>query len=273
MTDAPSLPVALRWLMEDLRWSPGDLALRAGVPPASAAALLARTDGPIATWLTLLAALGAHVQLQGAGRHAVLAMPRPAAARRARERDRWRTRRLAAGRAQLARQAPDLSPTEAAATALAYARAAEARLDGDLAAARSRCDAAAPEAPAVGLRHAVRLLAGAAAVNGEDLALLAGVAHSTVQSALAADGDGRLAPLHRCCSALAARIVVLPRGGGRIPIAHAAPGPWRPGPPREGRCTLDRAEIQARAAAGESLAAIARAAGVSRQRIHALVRA
>jgi len=65
---------------------------------------------------------------------------------------------------------------------------------------------------------------------------------------------------------------VQPAGGGLVAIALAAPGAWRPEGPRAGRSVLTPEQIRDRARGGVSLAAIAREAGVSRQRVHAIVR-
>ena len=73
-------------------------------------------------------------------------------------------------------------------------------------------------------------------------------------------------------AAIAARIVILPPGGGEILLQMASPGTWRPEPVRQGRNGLMIEEIRIRQAANEPIASIARDAGVWRQRIHYLLK-
>lgn len=273
VNDAPSLSLALRWLMADSGLTASELALLAGVSPGVVDAYLERPHAPTLTWLTLLAALRCRLAVKAPRRLISIALPRIAAARRAHERSQWEARRLSAFRAQILRQSPGIAPAEAQRTAQAYVAASAARLDGDLQAARQRLETTRVEGSAGGMRAALRLVAAAAAVNAEDLALLAGVSLSAAQSALDADADGgRLAAPHRLFSAIAARLVVHPAGGGGVDIALAPPGDWRPEAPRAGRSSLSHDEIRALAGRGEALASIARQAGVSRQRVHAIVR-
>ncbi len=61
-------------------------------------------------------------------------------------------------------------------------------------------------------------------------------------------------------------------GKPAVGIDLAASGDWRPEAPRAGRSSMTHDEIRERAGRGEALASIAREAGVSRQRVHAIVR-
>jgi hypothetical protein len=222
--------------------------------------------------MVLLAALRCRLEIRAPSRTLAIAMPRISSGRRSHERQQWEARRLVAFRAQILRQSPGTTPQAAQATAASYVAASAARLAGDLLAAQRRLDEVAVAVAALGLRATVRLVAAAAGVNAEDLALLAGVSLSAAQSALDDQPDGKLATPHRLFSAMAARLVVLPAGGGAAEIALASPGEWRPEAPRTGQSSISHEEMRARAGRGESLASIARAAGVSRQRVHAIVR-
>ncbi len=272
MDGSPSLSLALRRLISDSALSEQELALLAGISPGAVAAFLRREHAPTRTWLTLLGALRCRLEVQSPARRLPIALPRISALRRAREREQWQARRMVAFRAQILRQSPGISPGGAQRTALSYVAAAAARLDGALAAAQARLAATRLEAGAAGLRAAVRVVAAAAQVNAEDLALLAGVSLSAVQAALDESAAGRLATPHRLFSALAARLIVRPAGGGAVSIGLTAPGGWRPEAPRPGRSSMTHDEIRGRAGRGEALASIARVAGVSRQRVHTIVR-
>lgn len=271
MSGDPSLSLALRWLLADNGLSELELARSAGVSPGAVAAFLGKPSGPTTTWLTLLAGLCCRLQIKHPRRLLHIALPKIATARRTREHDQWRRRRFTAFKTQVQRQAPHLSAKDVAATAQAYVAASAARLDDDLAAARARLEAVSVHATSPGLREALRQVAAAAAVNAEDLALLTGVSLSAVQASLDASGDGRLATAHRLFSAMSARMILQPSGGGLLPIDLATPGDWRPEKPRAGRSNMTLEEVRARAAHGEALAAIARQAGVSRQRVHVIV--
>ena len=272
MPGHPTLSIALRTLAAERGLSDDELAVSAGISPGATAAFLARPSTPTHTWLMLLATLGCALEVRAAGRSLAVALPRPAAARLAHERRQWAARRLAAFRAQIMRQSPDAKSATANRAAQAYVEASAARLDDELAAARARLACTGLTRSVSGLRAAARVTAAAATVNAEDLSLLAGISLGAAQAGIGLAPDGRLATPHRLFSALAARLVVLPAGGGALTIDLAPPGDWRPEAARSGRSTLDSAHIRARAAAGESLSSIARAAGVSRQRVHAIVR-
>jgi transcriptional regulator with XRE-family HTH domain len=272
MPGAPSLPLALRWLITDRGLTEHELAVRAGVSPGAVTAFLSRPHAPSGTWLHLLGALHATLAVQAPGRFLTIPLPKPSPHRRAHERRQWQARRLAAFRAQVHRQRPELPAETVARTAAAYVAASAARLDASLAAAEARLAATRLDTSANGLRAAARALATAAAINAEEWALLAGVSFSTTRAALGDGDDGRLATPHRLFSAIAVRLVVHAPGGGSVAIDLAPPGAWRPEAPRPGRSAIDHVEIRRRADSGEPLAGIARAAGVSRQRIHAIVR-
>lgn len=272
MSGSPSLSLALRWLVDDNALSEEELARSAGVSPAAASAFLGRSSGPVHTWLTLVAALRCGLQVRRGQRILPIALPCIPARQRERERAQWQARRFTAFRIQVQRQRPDLSAAEAAAIARGYVASSLERLDADLVAAVGRLEATPVDGGAHGLRAALGQIAQAAQVNAEDLALLAGVSLNGVQNSLGSNGDGRLATAHRLFSALNARLVVQPAGGGLVAIALAAPGAWRPEGPRAGRSVLTPEQIRDRARGGVSLAAIAREAGVSRQRVHAIVR-
>jgi transcriptional regulator with XRE-family HTH domain len=273
MSDAPSLSLALRWLITDSGLSEQELAVSSGVSPGAVAAFLSKPSPATLTWLHLLAGLRCRVEVKAPRRFLVVAMPKPSAMRRTHERQQWEARRLTAFRSQLLRQSPGISPAEAHATAKGYVAASASRLAGDLAAAQARLEGTRIDQTAPGMRAAVRLVAQQAAVNAEDLSLLAGVSLGAAQAGLdPVATDGMLATPHRLFSAIAARLVILPAGGGAVTIDLAPPGTWRPEAPRPGRTSLSHDDIRSRAADGESLASIARDAGVSRQRVHVIVR-
>src|SRR5690606_26788664 len=115
----------------------------------------------------------------------------------ARERAQWEARRRTAFRTQIQRQRPDLSVAEATAIASGYVSSSLERLDADLAGAVTRLEATPVDGRALGLRAALAQISQAAAVNAEDLALLAGVSLNAVQNSLGGNGDGRLATAHR----------------------------------------------------------------------------
>jgi hypothetical protein len=272
MSTAPSLSLALRWLMDDNHLSMQEMALLAGVSPGAVAAFLERAHAPSQTWLTLLHALRCRLEVKAPKRFMSIALPRILPRRRVHEHEQWTARRLTAFRSQILRQRPGTSQAEAQQMALGYVRASAARLAGNLQAAQARLDATRVESTATGMRAAVRAVAGAAQVNAEDLALLAGLSLSAAQSTIDDGDEGRLVVPHRLFSAIAARLVIQPAGGGAVTVDLAPPGAWRPEPPRAGRSCIPAEEIRERARQGESLAGIARLAGVSRQRIHAIVR-
>jgi len=271
-SNAPSLSLALSWLMKDNGLSEPELALLAGVSPGAVAAFLHKPHAATMTWLTLLSALRCQVEVKAPKRFLAVAMPIIRARRRTHERAQWETRRLAAFRAQIQHQRPDLSPDAVLETARGYVAASADRLAGDLAAASERIQAARVDARVTGPRAGLQAVAAATQVNAEDLALLAGLSLSAAQSALTDTQDGRLSTPHRLFSAIAVRIVLHPAGGGSVDIDLCAPGIWRPEPPRPGVSSLTHEAMRQRAQRGESLAAIARDAGVSRQRVHAIVR-
>jgi transcriptional regulator with XRE-family HTH domain len=272
MSSAPSLSLALRWLMTDNGLSEQELALLAGVSPGAVAAYLGKPHAATQTWLALLRALRCHLEVKSTKRILNIALPKISAQRKAHERQQWEARRLVAFRSQILRQSPGTSPGDAQRTAQSYVASSATRLDGDLKAAQQRLENSRVETNASGMRAALRAVAATAHVNAEDLALLAGVSLSAAQGALDETAEGRLATPHRLFSAIAARLVIQPAGGGIVGIDLAPSGEWRPEAPRPGRSSLTHDEICDRAKGGEALASIAREAGVSRQRVHAIVR-
>lgn len=272
MDSAPSLSLSLRWLTTDNGLSEQELALLAGVSPGAVSAYLSRPHAPTQTWLTLLSALRCRLEVKASKRFLSVALPKIRTQRRAHERQQWEARRFVAFRSQILRQSPSSSPDEAQRTAQSYLAASAARLDGDLHAAQQRLESTRVETSATGMRAALRAVALAANVNAEDLALLAGVSLSASQATLDETAEGRLATPHRLFSAIAARLVIHPAGGGAVAIDLAPSGAWRPEAPRPGRSSMTHDEIRKRAGRGEALASIAREAGVSRQRVHAIVR-
>lgn len=272
MDSAPSLSLALRWLITDNGLSDMELATLAGVSPGAVAAFLGRPHAPTQTWLTLLSALRCRLAVKVPKHYLSIALPRIGAQRRAHERQQWEARRLVAFRTQILRQSPGSTAQDAQRTAAGYVAASAARLNGDLQAAQQRLESTRVEANASGMRAALRAVATAAQVNAEDLALLAGVSLSAAQATLDDTAEGRLATPHRLFSAIAARLVIHPAGGGAVGMDLAPSGEWRPEAPRPGRSSMTHEEIRTRADRGESLAGIAREAGVSRQRVHAIVR-
>jgi len=273
MSGAPSLSLALQWLMVDNGLSEQELAAMSGVSPGAVVAFLGRPHTPTVTWMTLVSAMRCQLAVKAPKRILSIAMPRITARRRSHEHRQWETRRLAAYRAQIVTQSPHLSSSEVRETARGYLRSSTARLAGDLDAAQQRLTAARVDVAAVGLRAAARAIAATAAVNAEDLALLAGLSLGAAQAVLDTSPDGRLATPHRLFSALSARLVIHPAGGGAVAIDLAPSGDWRPEAPRPGHSSLTHEDIRSRAGRGEALASIARDAGVSRQRIHTIVNA
>jgi transcriptional regulator with XRE-family HTH domain len=272
MSNSPSLSLALRWLMTDNGLSEQELALLAGVSPGAVAAYLGKPHAPTSTWLALLSALRCHLEVKAPKRSLSIALPKIGAQRKAHERHQWEARRLVAFRSQILRQSPGISPADAQRTAQSYVAASATRLDGDLKAAQQRLESTRVEIHVQGMRAALRAVASSAEVNAEDLALLAGVSLSAAQTALDDTVEGRLATPHRLFSAIAARLVIQPAGGGVVSIDLAPSGEWRPEAPRAGRSNMTHDQIRERAQRGEALASIAREAGVSRQRVHAIVR-
>ncbi|GDY14645.1 hypothetical protein LBMAG53_35230 [Planctomycetota bacterium] len=271
MSNAPSLSLALRWLTADNGLSEQELAVLAGVSPGAVVAYLNKPHAPTLTWLGLLNALRCRLEVKAPKRLLSIALPRISAQRRANERQQWEARRLVAFRSQILRQSPGIMLEDAQRTALGYVAASAARLDNDLQAAHQRLGSTYADATTSGLRAGLRAVADAACVNAEDLALLSGVSLSAVQAVLDQTAEGRLATPHRLFSAIAARLVIRPAGGGAVAINLSPPGDWRPEAPRPGRSSITHDEIRERAGRGEALATIARAAGVSRQRVHAIV--
>lgn len=277
METSPSLPLALRWMATDLGVTDHELAIMAGVAPGTAAAFFTRPNAAIQIWTTLLAALRCRLEVRTASRTLTIALPRISSKRREQERGQWAKRRLTAFRAQVQRQSPGVSPHEAEETATRYVESSAGRMGAELKSAQDRLTNTPLTREVAGLRAALRTIADAAHVKAEDLSLLAGVSLGAAQTVVDGTDEGRLAMPHRLLSAIAARLVILPAGGGVVTISLASPGDWRPEAPRTGQSTLSVADIRERVnnrdQTRESMADIARSAGVSRQRVHAIMQA
>ncbi len=277
METSPSLPLALRWMATDLGVTDQELAIMAGVAPGTVAALFARPNAAIQIWTTLLAALRCRLEVRTASRTLTIALPRISSKRREQEREQWAKRRLTAFRAQVQRQSPGVAIRVAEETATRYVESSASRMGADLKAAQDRLTSTPLTCEVTGPRAALRTIANAAQVKAEDLSLLAGVSLGAAQTVVDGADEGRLAMPHRLLSAIAARLVIFPAGGGAVTMSLASPGEWRPETPRTGQSTLSVAEIRERVnnrdRTNESLADIARSAGISRQRVHAIMQA
>jgi hypothetical protein len=273
MPSAPSLPLALRWLTADAGLTPHELAVRAGVSPSCVTGFLERPNAAILTWTTLLAALSCRLEVRSAQRTLSIALPRLSARRLANERAQWQQRRLTAFRAQILRQSPGTTPAEADDTARRYVEASAARLGAELQATRQGLNHLRLTRDLPGLRAALRSIAEAAEVKAEDLSLLSGLSLGAAQTVMDGSVEGRLETPLRLFSALAARLCIIPAAGGLVGITLAPPGDWRPEAPRTGSSSLTHEEIRALRRTNASLATIGRLAGISRQRVHAIIRA
>ena len=277
METSPSLPLALRWMATDLGVTDHELAIMAGVSPGTVAAFFTRPNAAIQIWTTLLAALRCRLEVRTASRTLTIALPRISSTRREQEREQWARRRLTAFRAQVQRQSPGKASHEAEETATRYVESSASRMGTELKAAQDRLSNTPLTYEVAGLRAALRTIADTAHVKAEDLSLLAGVSLGAAQTVVDGTDEGRLAMPHRLLSAIAARLVILPAGGGVVSMSLASPGDWRPEIPRTGHSILSVAEIRERVnnrdQTKESMADIARSAGISRQRVHAIMQA
>ncbi|MBA3936134.1 MAG: hypothetical protein H0X38_01640 [Planctomycetes bacterium] len=286
-TDRLPLPDILRGLILAAGLSQQETALRSGISPGSVAALCVRIPKPLLTWLRLVAALGGRLSITWQDRAWTVPMPKIAAPVVEREWASWRTRRMVTTINHLRTAAPKTKRALLEERAHAYAANEEARLRQRLGELKSAAKAFAGAHRCQGLRVALRLIATRLGLRAEELTLLSGASLSACQLALGELHDGRLATMHRLCSALGARLeITLPAGG--IAIGFCPPGDWRPGmaePTAEGeddtptartpkdnqnRSSLSSAEMLALFDQGLSSGAIARQAGVSRQRVHKL---
>jgi len=272
MESAPSFSLALRWLATDTGISDKELAIMAGVSPAAVTRFLTQPNSTIAGWTTLLHAMHCRLEIRVVSRTFSIPLPKISSKKRQVQRSLWVKRHLAANRAQVIRQNPSLTAVEAMELAKRYTDASESRIDDDLAAANDRLGQAHLTQHVGGLRAAVRAIAERSQVNAEDLSLLSGLSLSSVQTIVTGKAEGWLEIPHRLFSALAARIVVLPSAGGDVALTITSPGAWRPEPPRPGVSSLSSETIIERVRKNESLADIGRAAGISRQRVHAIVK-
>lgn len=272
MDKSTSMPLALSWLAQDRGISEAELALMAGVSPATVTGFLHRPNAAITTWTTIAAALSCRVMVKTTSISMTIALPRITARDRERERGQWAKRRLSSFRSQILKQSPNMTDREANQTAQRYVETSNSRIPQDLAAAHQRLADTKIHGAVDGLRAAVRFLTDKASINAEDASLMSGMSLGACQNMIDGTDEGRLKPPHQLFSAIAARIVLLPPGGGEILLQMASPGMWRPEPARQGKNDLTIEEIRFRQAANEPIASIARDAGVSRQRIHYLLK-
>lgn len=289
-TDRRALPDVLRGLILAAGISHQEAAVRSGVSPGSIAAICERIPKPLMTWLRLVAALGGRLVVTWQDQQWDIAMPREPAAVLERGWASWRTRRVVTTVNHLRQAEPKAKRAALDARARSYAANEEARLRERLTVVRAACRQLDGAQRASGLRATLRLLAGRVGLKAEELTLLSGASLSACQLALGEPQDGRLATMHRLCSAIGARlVVVLP--AARIDIAICPPGDWRPGMPavdagdeqedkplggvrvardNQNRSRLANEEMLALYDQGVSIGEIARKAGVSRQRVHKL---
>jgi hypothetical protein len=289
-TDRRALPDVLRGLVLAAGISHQEAAVRSGVSPGSVAAICERIPKPLMTWLRLVAALGGRLVVTWQDQQWDIAMPRLPAAVREREWASWRTRRVVTTVNHLRQAEPKAKRAALDQRARSYAANEEARLRERLTAVRGACKEFAGAHRGPGLRAALRLVATKVGLKAEELTLLSGASLSACQLALGEPQDGRLATMHRLCSAMGARLaIVLP--AARIDIAICPPGDWRPGMPgvdpgdeqeekplggvrvardNQNRSRLGNGQMLALYDQGISIGEIARKAGVSRQRVHKL---
>jgi transcriptional regulator with XRE-family HTH domain len=289
-TDRLSLPDILRGLILSSGLSQQEAALRSGISPGSVAMICTRTPKPLLGWLRLVAALGCQLTITSQERGWPLAMPGASAAVIAHEWSSWRRRRMVTTINHLRAADARIKRTVLEERARAYAANEESRLRARLEELKASCATLHGSFRAAGLRAALRLVADRLALKAEELTLLSGASLSACQLALGENHDGRLATLHRLCSALGARLA-LQLAEGSVSIGFCPPGDWRPGMPEadaaecpdekppgavraardnQNRSRLALADMLALYDDGVSIGEIARRAGVSRQRVHKL---
>jgi len=289
-TDVHALPDVLRGLILAAGLSHQEAAVRSGVSPGSVVAICERIPKPFLTWLRVMAALGGRLVLTWQEQRWSIAMPRIPAAVVEREWASWRMRRVVTTVNHLSRAEPKAKRSILDERARGYAANEEARLRERLIALRLACAHISGSHRSTGLRSALRLVAAKVGLNAEELTLLSGASLSACQLALGEPQDGRLATMHRLCSALGARLVI-ELATAQIAVAICPPGAWRPGmgsggqaddleekPLRsirsardnQNRSRLSHGEMLAHYDQGISIGEIARRAGVSRQRVHKL---
>jgi len=289
-TDRHALPDVMRGLILAAGLSHQEAAVRSGVSPGSIAALCERIPKPLMTWLRLIAAVGGRLVITWQDQSWDIAMPRLPAAMLEREWSSWRTRRVVTTVNHLRHAEPKAKRSVLDERARSYAANEEARLRERLTLMRTACKELDGSHRSSGLRAALRLVVSKVGLKAEELTLLSGTSLSACQLALGELQDGRLATMHRLCSALGARLMIaLPYA--RIDVAICPPGDWRPGmataevaddheeKPLSGfrsardnqnRSGLSHEEMLLLYDQGLSIGEIARRASVSRQRVHKL---
>jgi predicted DNA-binding protein (UPF0251 family) len=289
-TDRRALPDVLRGLILAAGLSHQEAAVRSGVSPGSVASICERIPKPLMTWMRLISALSGQVVLTWQDQRFDLAMPRIPAAVLEREWASWRTRRVVTTVNHLRHAEPKAKRSTLDERARSYAANEEVRLRERLALLRASCAELSGTHRTTGLRSTIRMIASRIGLKAEELTLLAGASLSACQLALGDPQDGRVATMHRLCSALGARLeVLLP--SAQIAIGFCPPGDWRPGMPaadashdpdekppgsvrvardNQNRSSLSHGDILSLYDQGLSIGEIARKAGVSRQRVHKL---
>jgi transcriptional regulator with XRE-family HTH domain len=280
-----TLPEIVDGLINLAGISTQEAAQRAGVSPGTVAGLRARLPTQVVTWCRMAAALGCSLAVTGRARAWGAELPRPAAPQVERAWQAWRQRRLISARHSVALLKERLRSAQREERAHHYVTNEEERLRARLAglAPAIRGYGSRQHAGVEGLRQALREVATAHGITAEELSLLAGVHLAAAQHALGEENDGRLVTLHRLLSALEVQLRLELPGGGSIALATVPPGPWKPGSREEApapkraageslgpanRSRLDPTRILALYDAEQSIGAIARAAGISRQRVH-----
>ena len=281
---AVTLPHLVRGLVLLQGISDHAVAAKAGVSDGALAAHATRIPQHMMVWLRLVRAVGATIEVHAAQQRFRVMLPTLPPREIERSWQTWRRRRIVTVVNQQLHGARPVSRSAAETAAATYASNEEARLRTRLAGLRPH-DAPLPDEVS-GLRSAVRVLAGRLGINAEELSLVAGLGLQAAQVAMKED-DGKLATFHRILGACQA-IIVLEVDGQAITIPpcppgelHTDPRPARQDPddkPAKARLVLELPnrskisveEILARYDHHESICEIARAAGVSRQRIHRL---
>lgn len=272
MNKTPSLPLALRWLIEDSDLTEREVAVLAGVSPGAIRNLLQKPNDAVLVWMRFARALRCSVLVRTSRQEWTIPLPKPDQAARVRGMAQWRKRRTMNHLRQVLHQWPDLDRKEAEQKAIGYTSVAEERITAELLVADERLAGLAVSSQDLGMRGALRLVANRARVNAEDLSLLAGLSLGAAQAVVDDTDEGRLALPLRLFSALGAQLILRPGGGGEIVMAAHERGAWRPEPPRAGRSSMSLDEIRRQAPLAKSLADLARRAGVSRQRISAILK-
>ena len=289
-TDRRTLPEVMRGLILAAGLSHQEAAVRSGVSPGSVTAICVRIPKPLMTWLRLIAAVGGRLVVTWQDQGWDIAMPRLPSTVLEREWASWRTRRVVTTVNHLRQAEPRSKHGVLEERARSYAANEEARLRERLTTVRTACKELGGSHRSSGLRAALRLVVSRVGLKAEELTLLSGASLSACQLALGEPHDGRLATMHRLCSAMGARLMIaLP--AARVEVALCPPGDWRPGMAaadladeqeekplggvrvardNQNRSRLSHEEMLAFYDQGLSIGEIARQAGVSRQRVHKL---